>query len=240
MMHFEVCACLQGFLAEGLQRTSAGLGSVIIDSQPLTVALLASVLFGERLGALGFVGLGLGVVGLCFLEVPVEALQGELLLPIFRSPAAKCGFLALPLHTLLLPHGKGMSLSAAFHTSLGGCVCQTCMQCTWYAFDIIPTCYCVKRSGQCRVCMRSLQVHQLGRWGASQASHRAAQSGTAGNGGCCSQRRAWQWVQSWCLGSADSQTLSWPQGITCCLGGCLFWHCQYTKRAMSCWSAYPS
>ena len=31
---------LQGFLAEGLQRTSAGLGSIIIDSQPLTVALL--------------------------------------------------------------------------------------------------------------------------------------------------------------------------------------------------------
>ncbi|CAL5222766.1 g5178 [Coccomyxa viridis] len=70
--------CFQGFLAEGLQRTSAGLGSVIIDSQPLTVALLASLLFGERLGALGFVGLGLGVVGLCLLEVPVEALQGAL------------------------------------------------------------------------------------------------------------------------------------------------------------------
>ncbi|XP_039138652.1 WAT1-related protein At3g02690, chloroplastic isoform X2 [Dioscorea cayenensis subsp. rotundata] len=38
-------ACFQGFLAEGLQRTSAGLGSVIIDSQPLTVAILASLLF---------------------------------------------------------------------------------------------------------------------------------------------------------------------------------------------------
>lgn len=68
---------MQGFLAEGLQRTSAGLGSVIIDSQPLTVALLASLLFGERLGALGFVGLGLGVLGLCLLEVPVDVLQGE-------------------------------------------------------------------------------------------------------------------------------------------------------------------
>ena len=68
---------VQGFLAEGLQRTSAGLGSVIIDSQPLTVALLASLLFGERLGLLGFLGLGLGVLGLCLLEVPAEALQGE-------------------------------------------------------------------------------------------------------------------------------------------------------------------
>ncbi|CAK0783696.1 hypothetical protein CVIRNUC_006895 [Coccomyxa viridis] len=71
-------ACFQGFLAEGLQRTSAGLGSVIIDSQPLTVALLASLLFGERLGLLGFLGLGLGVLGLCLLEVPVEVLQGAL------------------------------------------------------------------------------------------------------------------------------------------------------------------
>ena len=50
---------------------------MIIDSQPLTVALLASLLFGERLGLLGFLGLGLGVLGLCLLEVPVEVLQGE-------------------------------------------------------------------------------------------------------------------------------------------------------------------
>lgn len=61
---------LQGFLAEGLQRTSAGLGSVIIDSQPLTVALLAALLFGEHLGAAGVAGLFLGVAGLCLLEVP--------------------------------------------------------------------------------------------------------------------------------------------------------------------------
>lgn len=50
---------------------------MIIDSQPLTVALLASLLFGERLGPLGFVGLGLGVLGLCLLEVPPDVLQGE-------------------------------------------------------------------------------------------------------------------------------------------------------------------
>ena len=51
---------------------------MIIDSQPLTVALLASLLFAERLGALGFLGMGLGVVGLCLLEVPPDALQGKL------------------------------------------------------------------------------------------------------------------------------------------------------------------
>lgn len=65
---------MQGFLAEGLQRTTAGLGSVIIDSQPLTVAVLAALLFGEKLIAASYVGLGLGVLGLSLLEVPVEVL----------------------------------------------------------------------------------------------------------------------------------------------------------------------
>lgn len=63
-------ACFQGFLAEGLEKTSAGLGSVIIDSQPLTVAILASLLFGESIGYVGAAGLVLGVVGLFLLEVP--------------------------------------------------------------------------------------------------------------------------------------------------------------------------
>ncbi|KAH0698031.1 hypothetical protein KY290_015843 [Solanum tuberosum] len=62
--------CFQGFLAEGLQRTSAGLGSVIIDSQPLTVAVLAALLFGESIGSVGAAGLVLGVIGLLLLEVP--------------------------------------------------------------------------------------------------------------------------------------------------------------------------
>ena len=49
-------------------------GSVIIDSQPLTVAILASILFGETLGAEGVAGLVLGVLGLLLLELPEEAL----------------------------------------------------------------------------------------------------------------------------------------------------------------------
>ncbi|KAM7277741.1 hypothetical protein ACFE04_004875 [Oxalis oulophora] len=68
-------ACFQGFLAEGLQRTSAGLGSVIIDSQPLTVAILASLLFGESIGLVGAAGLLLGVVGLSLLELPALAVD---------------------------------------------------------------------------------------------------------------------------------------------------------------------
>ncbi|XP_012698597.1 WAT1-related protein At3g02690, chloroplastic isoform X2 [Setaria italica] len=70
-------ACFQGFLAEGLQKTSAGLGSVIIDSQPLTVAILASLLFGESIGAIGAGGLVLGVAGLLLLEVPALSLEGN-------------------------------------------------------------------------------------------------------------------------------------------------------------------
>ncbi|PWA40203.1 nodulin MtN21 /EamA-like transporter family protein [Artemisia annua] len=62
--------CFQGFLAKGLEKTSAGLGSVIIDSQPLTVAVLASLLYGESIGLVGIAGLVLGVVGLALLELP--------------------------------------------------------------------------------------------------------------------------------------------------------------------------
>ena len=65
---------MQGFLAEGLQRTAAGLGSVIIDSQPLSVAVLAAIFFGERLTAASVAGLLVGAAGLCLLELPPEAL----------------------------------------------------------------------------------------------------------------------------------------------------------------------
>ncbi|KAI3430075.1 uncharacterized protein J3R85_008366 [Psidium guajava] len=70
-------SCFQGFLAQGLQSTSAGLGSVIIDSQPLTVAILAALLFGESIGLIGGAGLILGVVGLLILEVPAVAVDNN-------------------------------------------------------------------------------------------------------------------------------------------------------------------
>jgi drug/metabolite transporter (DMT)-like permease len=54
----------QGFLAQGLVRTTAGLGSVMIDSQPLAVALLALFLYGERVGSWGWLGLLLGIFGI--------------------------------------------------------------------------------------------------------------------------------------------------------------------------------
>lgn len=65
----------QGFLAEGLQRVPAGIGSVLIDSQPLTVAVVAAILFGESLSLAGIFGLVLGIGGLLFLEVPLDTLN---------------------------------------------------------------------------------------------------------------------------------------------------------------------
>ncbi len=62
----------QTLLAEGLQRTGAGLGSVMIDSQPLAVALLASWLFGEQIGLWGWLGMAFGIVGISLLGLPDE------------------------------------------------------------------------------------------------------------------------------------------------------------------------
>lgn len=62
----------QGFLAQGLMRTGAGLGSVMIDSQPLAVALMARFLFGEQVGSLGWLGLLFGIVGISLLGIPDE------------------------------------------------------------------------------------------------------------------------------------------------------------------------
>ncbi|PSB34553.1 DMT family transporter [Chlorogloea sp. CCALA 695] len=60
----------QGFLAEGLNKTGAGLGSVMIDSQPLAVAILALWLFGDRIGLWGFIGLVIGVLGISLIGLP--------------------------------------------------------------------------------------------------------------------------------------------------------------------------
>ncbi|NMG05432.1 EamA family transporter [Brasilonema sp. UFV-L1] len=62
----------QGFLAEGLLKTGAGLGSVMIDSQPLAVALLSLWLFQEHIGFWGWLGLGLGVTGISLIGLPDE------------------------------------------------------------------------------------------------------------------------------------------------------------------------
>ncbi len=74
-------ALFQGFLAEGLVRTGAGLGSVMIDSQPIAVAFMAWLLFGEHIGLWGWLGLGIGIAGISLLGLPdewiVAVLQGK-------------------------------------------------------------------------------------------------------------------------------------------------------------------
>jgi drug/metabolite transporter (DMT)-like permease len=104
----------QGFLAEGLQRTGAGLGSVMIDSQPLAVALMARFLFGEQVGPWGWLGLLFGVVGISLLGIPQDWLlnlwQGN-----FSSDAFSLGdFL-----TQLSQNGQWLMLLAALSMAVG-------------------------------------------------------------------------------------------------------------------------
>jgi len=68
--------CFQGFLAEGIQRTGAGLGSIIIDSQPISVAILASLFLNEEILPKTALGLGIGVLGLATLELPESIWTG--------------------------------------------------------------------------------------------------------------------------------------------------------------------
>ena len=63
-------AMFQGFLALGIVKTGAGLGSVMIDSQPLAVALLSRLLFGEIIGLWGWLGLGVGISGISLIGLP--------------------------------------------------------------------------------------------------------------------------------------------------------------------------
>jgi drug/metabolite transporter (DMT)-like permease len=70
----------QGFLVAGLSRTGAGLGSVMIDSQPLAVALLAWLLYGEQVRVWGWLGLFVGIVGISCIGLP-----DRLILDIFSG-----------------------------------------------------------------------------------------------------------------------------------------------------------
>lgn len=68
----------QGFLAQGLVRTNAGLGSLLIDSQPLAVAVLAAVLYKERIGIAATLGLLVGIIGIGLIGLPAELMTALL------------------------------------------------------------------------------------------------------------------------------------------------------------------
>lgn len=109
-------AMFQGFLAQGLVRTGAGLGSVMIDSQPLAVALMARWLFHEQVGLLGWLGLAIGLVGISLLGLPdawlVSFFQGNF------SPAAIPAD-GLMLLRLLFDQGEWLMLMAALSMAVG-------------------------------------------------------------------------------------------------------------------------
>jgi drug/metabolite transporter (DMT)-like permease len=103
----------QGFLAEGLMRTGAGLGSVMIDSQPLAVALMARLLFGEQIGFWGWLGLGFGVVGISLLGISQDWLLG-------LGNGAGFGELAVAdLLAQLFQNGQWLMLLAALSMAIG-------------------------------------------------------------------------------------------------------------------------
>jgi drug/metabolite transporter (DMT)-like permease len=68
----------QGFLALGLVRTGAGLGSLLIDSQPLAVAVLAALLYKERIGLVAIGGLLIGILGISIIGLPANLLSALL------------------------------------------------------------------------------------------------------------------------------------------------------------------
>ncbi len=114
-------ALFQGFLATGLVRTNAGLGSVIIDSQPLVVALLSSWLFGEIIGLFGFLGLAIGIFGITLIGFPDDWIYG-----IFQGDFSVVQFDLWG----LLDNGEWLmllaALSMAFGTILIRYVCKHC------------------------------------------------------------------------------------------------------------------
>lgn len=103
-------ALFQGFLAEGLVRTGAGLGSVMIDSQPLAVALMSSWLFAEKIGLYGWLGLAFGVMGISLIGLP-----DELILSIFSSSSE----LAIPTSESFFQSGELLMLLAALSMAVG-------------------------------------------------------------------------------------------------------------------------
>ncbi len=116
----------QGFLAAGLVRTTAGLGSVMIDSQPLAVALLSAWLFQEQIGAIGICGLVLGIVGISCIGLPIEWLN-----QVFTHP-----FTSQIDFTALFTHGEWLMLLAALSMAVGTILIRYITQ---YADPVVAT-----------------------------------------------------------------------------------------------------
>ncbi len=114
-------ALFQGFLAEGLVKTSAGLGSVMIDSQPLAVALMSSWLFQEKIGLWGWLGLLLGVMGISLIGLPDEWILSIFsnTLPHSPLPLIPRGGPEFPTPYSLFESGEWLMLLAALSMAVG-------------------------------------------------------------------------------------------------------------------------
>jgi drug/metabolite transporter (DMT)-like permease len=124
-------ALFQGFLTEGLLNTGAGLGAVLIDAQPLVVALLSRLLFGELIGLWGWLGLGIGLAGIALCGLPEAWIYG-----LLRGGSG----LSFDPSTLslssILQSGELLMLLAALSMSLGTIIVRYVKQ---YADPIVAT-----------------------------------------------------------------------------------------------------
>lgn len=140
-------AMFQGFLTEGLVSTGAGLGAILIDAQPLLVALLSRFLFGELIGLWGWLGLAIGMAGICLCGLPGAVIYGFLqslgiVLP-FGADLLQQGELPLEGFNLtnlslssLLHSGELLMLLAALSMSFGTIIVRYVKQ---YADPIVAT-----------------------------------------------------------------------------------------------------
>ena len=110
-------AMFQGFLTEGLVNTGAGIGAVLIDAQPLVVALLSRWLFAEIIGFWGWLGLTIGIIGICLCGLPESwiygLLDGSVSLASLFQGAGQLSF------NSLLESGELLMLLAALSMSFG-------------------------------------------------------------------------------------------------------------------------
>ena len=111
---FVDASFFQFCLARGLVQTGAGLGSVIIDSQPLMVAILARSLFGDAINPIGWVGLMIGLLGILCLGTPPELLSNWWLMGESASVSN------------LWSNGEGWMLAAAIAMALGTVLIRFC------------------------------------------------------------------------------------------------------------------
>ena len=110
-------AMFQGFLTAGLVNTGAGIGAVLIDAQPLVVALLSRWLFAEMIGVWGWIGLTIGIIGICLCGLPENWIYGLLNQGISISDLLQSGGqLSL---SGILESGELLMLLAALSMSFG-------------------------------------------------------------------------------------------------------------------------